>query len=70
MERFLVTSTNINTVGYDIDSQVLEVEFLKGGTYQYFNVPQNIFDELMASDSKGKYFDLNIKKAGYSYSKI
>ena len=70
MERLPVTSTDINSVGYDIDSQVLEVEFHKGGTYQYFGVPQNIYDDLMASDSKGKYFNLNIKKAGFAYSKI
>ena len=70
MERILVTSTDIHSVGYDVDSQVLEVEFHKGGTYQYFNVPQHIYDDLMVSESKGKYFNLHIKKAGFSYSRI
>ena len=70
MERLPVTSTDINSVGYDVDNQVLEVEFHKGGTYQYFNVTQNIYDDLMVSESKGKYFNLNIKKAGFAYSKI
>jgi hypothetical protein len=70
MERFPVTSTDINSVGYDIESQILEIEFHNGGVYQYFGVPQNIYDELMGSVSKGKYFNMNIKKAGYSFSKL
>jgi hypothetical protein len=68
MERLPVTSTDINSVGYDVDSQVLEIEFHKGGMYQYFEVPQEIYEELMGADSKGKYFNMNIKKA-YSFSK-
>ncbi len=70
MERSPVTSTDINAVGYDVDSQVLEIEFHKGGTYQYFSVPQNVYEGLMGSDSKGKYFNLNIKKSGYPFSKL
>lgn len=70
MERLPVMSSDINSVGYDADGQLLEIEFHKGGIYQYFNVPQNVYDGLMAADSKGKYFNLNVKKAGYSYSKL
>jgi hypothetical protein len=70
MERLPVTSTDVNSVGYDVDNQVLQIEFHKGGTYQYFGVPQNVYDDLMGSDSKGKYVNSNIKKAGYSFSKL
>ena len=30
MERTSVTSSNINSIGYDADSQILEIEFNNG----------------------------------------
>jgi hypothetical protein len=61
MDRVPVSSSNIASVGYDADSQTLEVEFLKGGIYQYFQVPQNVHEDFMASSSKGQYHHQNIK---------
>jgi hypothetical protein len=42
MNREAVTSSNIASIGYDEDSQTLEIEFLNGGLYQYFDVPPNL----------------------------
>ncbi len=39
MDRIQVRSSNIRSIGYDQNRQILEVEFLKGGVYQYFDVP-------------------------------
>ena len=39
MDRIQVRSSNIRSIGYDQKTQTLEVEFLKGGVYQYFDVP-------------------------------
>lgn len=50
-----VDSSMIHAVGYDAEKQMLEVVFNSGKVYQYFEVPQNVYDELMASDSKGSY---------------
>jgi hypothetical protein len=61
MDRIPVSSSNVSSIGYDPDIQTLEVEFLNGGTYQYMNVPQNVFDELMVSSSKGSYLSRNVK---------
>lgn len=69
MERIPVTSKNIQSVGYDAESQTLEVEFNTGALYQYANVSQEIFDGFIGSDSKGKYFAANIK-GRYSFSKL
>ena len=60
MERTAVQSSNIISIGYDSNSSTLELEF-KNGIYQYFGVPQNIFDDLMNAGSKGSYFLQNIK---------
>lgn len=70
MERQYVSSSNIASIGYDLDNMILEVEFLSGAVYQYFDVPQSIYDGLMAADSHGKYFAAYIKKGGYRYVRV
>ena len=60
MERQYVSSSNIASIGYDPDNQVLEIEFLSGAVYQYYDVPQSVYDGLMAADSHGKFLDVYI----------
>ncbi len=62
MERKLVSSSNLHSVGYDSVSGTLEIKFIKSGVYQYFNVPSTIYDGLLAAYSKGGYFDDRIKE--------
>lgn len=69
MNRQAVTSSNIASIGYDANSQTLEVEFLNGGIYQYFDVPQYLHEELMNASSHGQYLAQNIKGV-YRYSKV
>lgn len=61
MDRTPVSSSNISAIGYDEDSQVLEVEFINGGVYSYSGVPSGEYDGFANADSKGKYFHANIK---------
>ena len=70
MERQYVSSSNIASIGYDSDSMILEIEFLRGAVYQYYDVPQSIYDGLMAADSHGKDFAAYIKKGGYRYVRV
>lgn len=69
MNRQPVTSSNIASIGYDADSQTLEIEFLNGGVYQYFDVPQHVHEELMNASSHGQYLAQNIKGI-YRFSKV
>lgn len=69
MERESVVSTTILSVGYEPNSNTLEVEFKSGGIYQYYNVPEPLFQALMDSDSKGKFLHANIKSA-FAYSRV
>lgn len=62
MNRIPVSSSNLASIGYDAESFVLEVEFNNGRVYQYFDVPQGTYDELMSSSSKGSYMNNVIKK--------
>ena len=70
MDRETVQSSNIASVGYDLSSSTLEIEFESGGIYQYSGVPQDVYKGLMSAESKGKYFHQNIKNGGYPYNKI
>lgn len=69
MERTPVSSSNVASIGYDEDSQTLEIEFNDGSVYQYFGVPSGEHDGIMNADSKGKYLNANIKKR-YSFVKL
>ena len=70
MERVSVHSSNLSSVGYDETTTTLEVEFTNGNVYQYSGVPIDVYKGLMASNSKGRYLNENIKKAGYSCNRV
>ena len=61
MEREDVTSSNIVSVGYDGDEQILEVEFNGGSVYQYFGVPEDMYQRLMTAESVGRHLGRHIK---------
>ena len=69
MQKDLVASSNLASVGYSPDTETLEIEFLNGSVYQYYNVPQNMYDELMRAGSKGQFLHAYIKNA-YPYSRV
>lgn len=64
-----VASSNIVAVGYDEPSQTLEVEFLNGTVYQYYNVELALFEQFMTAPSKGQFLSTYIRNA-YPYSRI
>ena len=61
MDRQSVQSSNVAEIGYDVASATLEVAFRNGSAYQYFDVPENTYQELMRADSIGSYFNRQIK---------
>lgn len=69
MKRQAIESSNLASVGYDAKNEILEVEFKHGGIYQYFDVPEYVFEELMNADSHGVYFSANIRNE-YKYQKM
>ena len=70
VDREPVTSTSVCSVGYDAESQILEVEFVGGAVYQYFGVTEAHYRGLMTAASKGKYLDRHIESGGFRYSQI
>ena len=69
MEREMVASSTILSAGYESASETLEVEFKSGGLYQYYNVPESVYLDFMASDSKGKFLHVYVKSS-YPCSRV
>ncbi len=69
MNRIPVTSSNVAAVAYDMITMTLEVEFKNGSVYQFFDVPEAIYLELMKAASVGKYLNQNMK-GSYRYAQV
>jgi len=69
MRRQVVSSTNISEIGYDADRRTLEVAFKSGTVYQYFDVPERIYEDLIRASSIGQYLNTNIK-GQYRYARV
>ena len=71
MNRIPVTSSQLESIGYDHETEVLEVQFNGGSVYQYDGVPQKVYDTLMTgNEGIGSRFNSLIKRGGYSFRKV
>ena len=61
MDRQLVYSSTIKSVGYDPETRTLEVEFNEGAIYRYFEVPDSVHDEFIKAPSLGRFFGKQIR---------
>jgi hypothetical protein len=62
MNMISVRSSSIYAVGYDPDTRQLGIRFNNNPkTYTFYNVPFQIYNELMAASSKGRYYHTNIE---------
>jgi hypothetical protein len=61
MQRQLLHSGNLKSVGYDPHAHILEVEFHGDGLYRYFDVPEALYVKLLQAPSHGAYFHTHIK---------
>ncbi|RLM27337.1 KTSC domain-containing protein [Brenneria alni] len=69
MQRKRVISSELFAVGYDAEKSILEVELLNGSVYQYMGVARMIYEELMSSSAKHRYYSRYIKSS-FPYEKL
>jgi hypothetical protein len=69
MQRQHISSTNLQSVGYDSTTQTLEIEFASGSIYDYAGVPKSEYQNLMNASSHGSYFHHNIRTS-YPYRRV
>ena len=61
MNRTKVDSTTLLSIGYEPDSELLELEFASGDVYNYHGVQGYLYMGLMDSNSKDVYFNKYIR---------
>lgn len=62
-------STVIKNIIYDSASSTLRIVFVSGMVYDYKDVPEDVYQSLKASGSKGSYLNEYIKN-NYVYKKV
>jgi len=67
MDRERVISSNIFSVGYDENSETLEIEFHDGSIYEYYGVPKSLYESFIGSSSLGSFLHRHLKS--YPYQK-
>ncbi len=61
MTRVPLVSSMMTSAGYDPTTRVLEIAFAKGAVYRYFDVPLDVYEELLTAPSQGRIFHRRIR---------
>lgn len=64
-----VSSSNIESVGYDEANEFVYVRFLNGTLYCYKEVPKFQYEALLTAASVGSYLHRNFKNV-YCYERV
>lgn len=68
-EMIPVSSSNIESIGYEEQNEQVYVRFLNGSLYVYKGVPLHEFENLRDAPSLGSYLHRNYKNV-YPYERI
>jgi KTSC domain-containing protein len=69
MEHRPIASSTIRSAGYDQQTSIMEIAFVNETIYQYFDVPEYVFQGLLSAPSAGTYFNTTVK-GNYRYSRL
>ena len=69
MKHQPVHSTNVASVGYSKKLRALEIEFTRGVTYRFLDVPHHVYTEFLEAGSKGHFIAVNIR-GQYRYLRV
>ena len=69
IEMMPVSSSNVASVGYDGENEVVYVRFLNNTLYIYKGVPEYDFEGLVSAASVGSYLHRNFKNV-YAYERV
>ena len=53
--EYTITTATSNIADFEYKHQVLTVYFLDGNTYEYFDVPKEVYRKLINADSPGRF---------------
>ena len=61
IRREPVESSALAAIGYSNRLHALEIEFRNGLTYRYLKVPRVVYRELLAADSKARFYNKMVR---------
>jgi hypothetical protein len=62
-------SKMFTSVAYDAEKRLLYLRFQSGDIYQYFEFPNNDYQQFLNAESKGRYFLSNIRNC-FRYERL
>lgn len=68
MKFINVESSNIAAIAWE-DDETLFVRYHNGNIYYFEDVPETVYQEFLAAESKGRYMNSHIKNV-YSYRRF
>ncbi len=54
-------STVIRRFDYDASTHALDIQFVSGRRYRYFDVPERVAEQMRAAPSKGRFFNARLR---------
>jgi hypothetical protein len=69
MHRQPVASSSISEIGFDAATSTLEVLFANGRVYEYYDVPERVFQDLLAAASVGQFFQTEVRGV-YRFARV
>ena len=69
MQNTPLSESRIRTFGYDQPTRTLELVFLNGKIYQYYAVPENLYNDMEKAECTSKFFHLYIKNV-YAFARV
>jgi hypothetical protein len=65
-----IDSTFLSAVGYNPETRILYLRFTSHSTlYAFYEVGKDVYDALLGSDSKGTFFNQNIRDH-FTYTRV
>jgi hypothetical protein len=64
-----IESSSVAAAGYDVDRKILRLRYSGGATYDYADVPQEVFAAFVAAPSRGQFVNQHIKPC-YACSRL
>lgn len=56
-------------MNYDAEHRVLRIGYVSGNSYDYLDVPANVYEAMKAAGSKGKFLNEKIK-GKYGFERV
>jgi hypothetical protein len=70
MKMIPLESVDIVAVGYDTSGRILEVELKSGASFEYYDVPPEVYDGLINAQTPYHFFKKRIYKGPYEWKQL